>query len=102
MVPALLLRADQHQLEPALPDDAAAEALEHRAAVAAIGRIGFRAASLAAVRIGGVLAQAYQVEHVDRARAVVVPELRENLLGRIDMAHACSLLPYGCDPNSGA
>ncbi len=40
VIPALLLRADQHQLEPALPDDAAAEALEHRAAFAPIGRIG--------------------------------------------------------------
>src|SRR5262249_35528263 len=47
MVPALLLGTDQHQLESALPDDAAAEALEHRAALAAIGRIGFRAARLA-------------------------------------------------------
>src|SRR3954465_6541235 len=101
MVPALGLGADQHQLEPALPDDAAAEAFEHRAAVAAIGRIGFRAAGLAAIGVGGVLAQAHEVQHVDRARAVVVPELRENLLGRIDVAHARSLLFYGRDPSSG-
>ena len=49
MVPALGLGTNQHQLEPALPDDASAEPLEHRAALAAIGRIGFRAARLAAI-----------------------------------------------------
>src|SRR5213079_3255442 len=53
MVPALGLGSDQHQFEPALPDDFAAEPLEHRPAFPAIGRIGFRAAGLAAIGIGG-------------------------------------------------
>src|SRR5690348_7611424 len=106
MVPAFLLRADQHQLEPALPDDAAAEALEHRAAVTAIGRIGLETARLAAVGIGRILAQAHEVEHVDRPGPVALPEFCEDLLGRIDMAHAslpavpgtCSIMAAAC-PN---
>src|ERR1700726_1269311 len=43
MMPAFLLRPDQHQFELALPNDAAAEPFEHRTAFPAIGRIGFRA-----------------------------------------------------------
>src|SRR5581483_4127146 len=43
MVPALVLGTDQHQLEPALPDDPAAEAGEHRTRLPAIGRIGLPA-----------------------------------------------------------
>ena len=78
---------DQHQFEPALPDDAAAEPFEHRAAFAPIGRVGFRAGRLAAVGIGGLRAQADQIEHVDGPRPVIGPELREYFLGRIDVAH---------------
>src|SRR5215467_8183983 len=91
MVPALVLATDQHQFEPALPDDAAAEPLEHRPAFAAISRVGFGAGGFAPVRIGGLLPQAHQVEHVDRTRAITLPELREYVPGWIDMAHAGSL-----------
>ena len=87
---------DQHQFEPALPDDPAAEPFEHRPAFPAIGRIGFRAGRLAAVGIGGLRAQPDQIEHVDRARPVIGPELRENFLGRIDVAHAASFLLDVC------
>ena len=87
VVPALRLGPDQHQFEAALPDDAAAEPLEHRAAFPAIGRIGFRARRLAAVGIGGLRPQPDQIEHVDRTRPVIGPELREDFLGRIDVAH---------------
>src|SRR5437867_8300076 len=87
-IPALRLGPDQHQFEPALPDDAAAEPFEHRAAFAPIGRIGFRARRLAAVGIGGLRAQANQIEHVDRTRPVIGPKLRKHFLGRIDVAHA--------------
>src|SRR5262245_39761717 len=74
VVPALRLRTDQHQFETALPDDLAAEPLEHRRALPAIGRIGFRAARLAAVGIGSLLPQPHQVEHMDRTRPVILPE----------------------------
>src|SRR5262245_51400338 len=88
VVPAFLRRADQHQLEPSLPDDPPAEPFEHRPALAAISRIGFRPGCLASIRIGGLHAQPYQVEHVNRAFAIVLAELSEYFLGRIDMAHA--------------
>ena len=91
-------RADQHQFEPALPDDAPAEPLEHRAAFAAISRIGLRAGGLAAVGIGGLRPQADEVEHVDRAWPVIVPELRKNFLGWIDMSHAMLPVFYVRDP----
>src|SRR5713226_5150708 len=90
VVPAFLRRAYQHQFEPALPHDAAAEAFEHRSAFPAIGRIGFGAGRLAAIGIGRLLAQPDQIEHVDRTRAVIGAELRENFLGWIDVAHAYS------------
>src|SRR5229473_6863806 len=47
VVPALLLRPDQHQFEPALPDDPATEPFEHRPAFSPIGRVGFPAGRLA-------------------------------------------------------
>src|ERR1700730_14545833 len=40
MVPTLFRRPDQHQFEPALPHDPAAQPFEHRPAFPAIGRIG--------------------------------------------------------------
>ena len=43
------------------------------------------------IGIGGLFAQPHQVEHVDRARAVIVPKQRKNFLGRIDVAHVFSL-----------
>ena len=88
VIPALRLGPDQHQFEPALPDDAAAEPFEHRAAFAPIGRVGLRPRRLAAVGIGGLRAQANQVEHVDGPRPVIGPELCEHFPGRIDVAHA--------------
>src|SRR5262245_29594052 len=91
MVPAFLLRANQHQFETALPDDAAAEPFEHRAAFAPIGRVGVRASRLAAVGIGGLGAQPDQIEHVDGPRTVIGAELREDFLGRIDMPHGGTL-----------
>ena len=87
MVPALLLRADQHQFEPPLPDDPPAQPFEHRPAFPAIGRIGFRTGGLAAIGIGRLIAQPDQIEHVNRARPVIGPKLREYFLGRIDVAH---------------
>src|ERR1700674_3609159 len=57
-VPVLArLGPDQHQLEGALPYDAAADALEYRRAVAAIGGVGLGARRGAAVGIGGALAE---------------------------------------------
>ena len=70
---------------------APAKPLEHRAALAAISRIGLGTRGLAAVGIGGLRAQAHQIEHVDRTRPVVGPELRKDFPGRIDMAHAVLL-----------
>jgi hypothetical protein len=52
VIPAFFRRADQHQFETALPRDLAAEAREHRAAFAAVGSIGLRAAGRSPVRIG--------------------------------------------------
>ena len=92
VVPALLCRPDQHQLEPPLPDDPATQPLEHRPAFPAIGGIGFRPRRLAAIGIGRLLAQPDQIEHVDRPGPVIGLELRENFLGRIDVAHAASSL----------
>src|SRR4029078_4052457 len=51
MIPALVLRADQHSFEWTLADDLATKPREHRAALAAIGGIGFRACRRAAVGI---------------------------------------------------
>src|ERR1700754_54436 len=105
MGPALLLRADQHQFETALPDDLAAQPLEHRCTLTAIGRIGFRAARLAAIGISSLFPQPHQIEHVDRPWPVILPELREYLLGRIDMAHSgtpscsCVCSPYHALPH---
>jgi hypothetical protein len=90
VIPAIFLRPDQHQFEPALPDDLTAEPFEHRAAFVAIGGIGFRAGGLAAVGLGGLVAQPDQIEHMDRSRPIVGLELREDFLGRIDVAHAGS------------
>ena len=87
MVPALVRRSDQHQLETALPDDPAAQPLEHRTAFPAIGRIGFRAGRLTAVGIGRLLSQPDQIQHVNGTWAIIGPELREDFLGRIDVAH---------------
>src|ERR1700719_970576 len=43
MIPIFVRRSDQHQFEAALPCHLAAEAREHRPALAAVGGIGFRA-----------------------------------------------------------
>src|SRR4051794_15349158 len=71
VVPALLSWPDEHQFEPALPDHLATEAHEHWSAVAAIGRIGFRARRGPSVRVGGTVEQPDQIEHVDRSGAIV-------------------------------
>jgi hypothetical protein len=94
VVPAFLRGADQHQFEPALPDDASAQPFEHRSAFPSIGRISFGAGCLAAIGIGRVFPQTYQIEHVDRPWPIIGPELRENFLGRIDVAHAALLVTF--------
>jgi hypothetical protein len=93
VIPAFLHWADQHQFEAPLPDDPAAQPFKHRPAFPAISRIGLRAGRLAAVRIGRLLPQPHQIEHVDRAWPVVGPKLREYFLGRIDVAHGGFLSP---------
>src|SRR5258708_19611816 len=86
VIPALVRWADQHQLKPALPYDPAAEPSKHRPAVAAVSRIGFRAAGASPVRIGGAIVEPHQIEHVDGAFAMIVAKLCEDFLRRIDMA----------------
>src|SRR5262249_13134706 len=90
VVPPLLRWSNQHQFESALPHNPSSEPLENRPALAPICRIGLCSARLAAIGIGSLLAQPHQVQHVDRARPIVLPELREHVLGRIDMAHELS------------
>src|ERR1019366_10186048 len=85
MIPALVGWSYQHQFEPALPDHLAAKTDKYRAAVAAIGRIGFRAGRGPPVRISGAVEQPDQIEHVDRPFAIVVSKLGEHFLCRIDM-----------------
>src|SRR5260370_24363162 len=88
VIPALLLRPDQHQFEPALPDDPAAQPRKHRPALSSISRISFRAARLAAVGIASLLPQPHQIEHVDRAFATDLTELRQDLPGPLNLTHA--------------
>ena len=63
-----------------------AEAQKHRPALAPVGRIGLGPGRRAAIRIVGALAQPHEIEHVDRARALVGAEGGEGLFCRIDMA----------------
>ena len=78
--------SDQHKLEGPAPDDAPAEAREHRPALAPIGRVSFRAGRLAAVGIGRAFPQAHEIEHIDRAGPVVGAKFGEGFLGGIDVA----------------
>src|SRR5689334_25419206 len=85
MVPAFVGWPDQRQLESTHPGNAAAEPGEHRSAIAPVSCVGFGTGRRPSVRIGGSFAQADQIEHVDGPSAVVVAELGEYFLGRIDV-----------------
>src|SRR5262249_42981749 len=93
LVPRLLTRSNQHQLESAAPDDAAAKPCENGMAVAPIGGIGFRAGGFASIRIGGLVAEADEIEHMDRAGPIVGAEGCKGFLCRVDMlGHVAAFL----------
>src|SRR5579883_1031677 len=83
VMPMLILRADQHQFETALPDHLAANAREHRTAFAPVGRIGFSPRRIPPVGIGGARAQADQIEHMDGTGPVIFAKPREYFLGGV-------------------
>src|SRR5262245_42189844 len=61
-------------------------------ALAPIGGVGFSARGFAPIRIGGLLAEAYEIEHMDRPEPIVRAEGCKSLLGRVDMAGHAVLL----------
>src|SRR6266404_6018445 len=70
MVPTLFRRTDQHQFEPSLPDDPAAQPLEYRPAFPAVGRICFGAGRLATVGIGRLPPQPRSEEHTSELQSL--------------------------------
>src|SRR5262245_2662996 len=61
-------------------------------ALAPIGGVGFSARGFAPIRIGGLRAEAYEIEHMDRPEPIVRAEGCKSLLGRVDMAGHAVLL----------
>src|SRR5262245_17626531 len=92
LVPLLLDGSDEHQLKSASPDDATAEAREDGMALAPVAGIGFGARGFAPIRIGGLVAEAYEIEHMDRPGPIVRAEGCKSLLSRVDMAGHAVLL----------
>src|SRR5262249_45338894 len=99
LVPRLRNGSDEHQFEAAAPDDAPTEPCEDGKAFPPIGGIGLRTRDFAPIRIGGLVAKADEIEHMDRAGPLVRSEGCKSFLSRVDMAaHGCTLFSasLGC------